>query len=183
MDNKCKNIIFMKYGVHASEGVEQIARKKNELQNAGKMLWGYGGTICHPVNQIHPFLNGNVNRNEKTYLVMAYTPSEMHKNIFAAESYSINKKKWIELPKGIHVYGSKYAIVCKSIEQCDYTVDLADYIVPIGNSCGRPLSEYVNGRIDKACGRWDGKSKERLSKPVHITLCAEIDYPYAVFLK
>ena len=29
MDNKCKNIIFMKYGVHASEGVEQIiARKK-----------------------------------------------------------------------------------------------------------------------------------------------------------
>ena len=184
MDNKYKNIIFMKYGVHASESVEQIIeRKKKEVQSAKRMFWGYGGTLCHPLNQVQPFLQENMSRNEKTYLVMAYTPSEMNSQTLETEFFSQNKNDWSRIPKGIHVYGSKYAIVCKNIERCDFIMDLSNYDSPVGNSKGRPLSEYINGRIDKACGHWDGKAKDRLSSPVHITLCAEICDPYAVFLR
>lgn len=123
-----ENIIFMKYGVHASEQVEQIVeRKMREIQEAKLMFWGYGGTICHPINQVQPFLKRNAARNQKTYLVMAYTPSKMNGSMMEAISYSTDKVSWNKIPTGIHVYGSKYAIVCNSIRRCDFTLDLADY--------------------------------------------------------
>lgn len=178
-----ENIIFMKYGVHASEKAEQIVeRKMREIQETKRMFWGYGGTICHPINQVQPFLKRNAARNQKTYLVMAYTPSKMDGPMVEAISYSTDKVSWNKMPTGIHVYGSKYAIVCSDIRRCDFTLDLADYMVPVGRSKGRLLSEYVNGRVDKGCGTFCGKRKEE-SRLVNITLCAEIAAPYAVFLK
>jgi hypothetical protein len=48
--------IVMKGGVHASEGWEEIVeRKRGEERSAGVILWGYGGTVCHPMTQVQPF--------------------------------------------------------------------------------------------------------------------------------
>ena len=161
-----KNIIFMKYGVHAGEKVEDIInRKMREIENAQKMFWGYGGTICNPKSQVQPFLESNINKNEKTYLLMAYTPSEFRNSEDKAESYSVDNVNWDEIPQGIHVKGSKYAIVCKNIKRCDFQIDLADYIVPIGNSKGRTLSDYIKGHLDKGCGVFS-KNMTNASKPV-----------------
>ena len=90
-----------------------LREKKKEVQSAKRMFWGYGGTLCNPLNQVQPFLQENMSRNEKTYLVMAYTPSEMNSQTLETEFFSQNKNDWSRIPKGIHVYGSKYAIVCK----------------------------------------------------------------------
>ena len=100
-----------------------------------------------------------------------------------ATDYSIDKVQWQPIPNGIKVLGSKYAIVCKSIEQCNFSIDLANYVIPIGNSKGKILSNYIRGHVDKACGRYNNNLPNQDSQLVNISLCAEIDYPYSVFLK
>ena len=72
MEKLYKNIIVMKYGVHASEDVESIVvRKMQEVQVAKKMFWGYGGVLCHPLKQVQPFLRENCSKGEKTYLLLS----------------------------------------------------------------------------------------------------------------
>lgn len=179
-----RNIIIMKYGVHASESIESIVKRKlEEIQVCQKMYWGYGGVLCHPLNQVQPFLKENCSKGEKTYLLLTKTPSKLNNAPSIATEYSIDKVQWQLIPDGIKVLGSKYAIVCKSIEQCDFLIDLANYIIPIGNSKGRILSNYICGRVDKACGRYNNDLTNKNSKLVSISLCAEIDYPYSVFLR
>lgn len=184
MEMPCNNIIFMKYGVHASESIESIVKRKmEEIEQCKKMFWGYGGVLCHPLNQVQPFLKENVVRKEKTYLLLSKTDSELNNVPQIANIYSCDKTNWKPIPKGIKVLGSKYAIVCGSIEQCDFNLDLSSYIVSVGNSKGRMLSQYIHGRVDKACGRYNKDISNVESRIVNITLYAEIVYPYSVFLK
>lgn len=179
-----KNIIIMKYGVHASESIESIIKRKlEEIQVCQKMYWGYGGVLCHPLNQVQPFLKENLSKGEKTYLLLTQTPSQLNNTPSMATDYSIDKVQWQPIPNGIKVLGSKYAIVCKSIEQCNFSIDLANYVIPIGNSKGKILSNYIRGHVDKACGRYNNNLPNQDSQLVNISLCAEIDYPYSVFLK
>lgn len=178
-----KNIIFMKYGVHASESIESIIKRKmEEIEKCQKMFWGYGGVLCHPLNQVQPFLEENVLRKEKTYLLLSKTPSELNNVPQIAKMYSCDKINWEPIPNEIKVLGSKFAIVCSSIEQCDFNLDLSSYIVPVGNSRGRKLSQYIQGRVDKACGRYNKDVSGVEPRIVNITLCAEIVYPFSVFL-
>lgn len=180
---KYKNIILMKYGVHAGEDIESIIeRKQEEIQVCKKMLWGYGGVLCHPLNQVQPFLNENCLRGEKTYLLLTQTPSKLFNAPSVATDFSRDKTTWEPIPDGIKVIGSKYAIVCSSIRQCNFCIDLSKYTVPIGNSTGKRLSDYIRGRVDKACGRYTETSSAN-SSIVSVSLCCEIDYPYSVFLR
>lgn len=177
------NIIFMKYGVHASESIESIIKRKmEEIETCQKMFWGYGGVLCHPLNQVQPFLEKNVSRKEKTFLLLSKTYSELNNDPQIARMYSCDKINWKPIPKGIKVLGSKFAIVCGSIEQCDFNLDLSAYIVSVGNCRGKKLSQYIQGRVDKACGRYSKDVSGVESRIVNITLCAEIVYPYSVFL-
>ena len=173
----------MKYGVHASESIESIIKRKmEEIEKCQKMFWGYGGVLCHPLNQVQPFLKENLLREEKTYLLLSQTPSELNNVPQSAKMYSCDKINWQPIPDGIKVISSKFAIVCSNIERCDFNIDLSDYIVPIGNSKGRQLSKYIQGHVDKACGRYSNNTSGIEPKIVHITLCAEIVYPFSVFL-
>lgn len=184
MNKSMENIIFMKYGVHASENVNSIiTRKKEEIANCNKMFWGYGGVVCHPQNQIQPFLLENALRGEKTYLVLSETSSKLYNTAARATSYSIDKKCWIPFEEGINVLGSKYAIVCGSLEECDIMLDLNKYTIPIGASKGKLLSNYVSGRVDKACGRYCDNQQSDTPTLIKISFCAEVILPSAVYVK
>lgn len=175
-----KNIVVMKYGVHASEDVDSIVvRKMQEVQVAKKMFWGYGGVLCHPLKQVQPFLRENCSKGEKTYLLLTETSSRFDNVPSEASFYSFNKIEWDSVPKGVKILGSKYAIICKNITACDFFIDLSDYVIPIGNSKGKVLSDYIRGHVDKACGRYVETNKE--SKPIKISLYGEIES--AVFVK
>ena len=184
MYQKIENIIFMKYGVHASEDVELIIKRKiAEIQQCKKMFWGYGGVLCHPLNQVQPFLKSNALKNQKTHLVMTKTLSKLNNTPSAATMYSVDNINWCPIPNNVRVLGSKYAIVCNSITQCEFILDLADYVIPLGNCKGRRLSQYIQGRVDKACGYYQINTAKNISMPVIITLCAEIESPFSVFIK
>jgi len=164
----------MKYGVHAAENVNHIIqRKKNEIMVCGEMFWGYGGTICHPFKQVQPFINQNLENGEDTYLFLSRTNSDFEGNNNSATVMSTNGFEWEILPRGVHIYSSKYALVCNSLEAVDREIDLSEYVVGVGNSTGKQLSEYVRGRVDKGCGRLianTGQLSKQTSKEYNIRI-------------
>ncbi len=174
----------MKFGYHAEEGEDSIIKRKQmEFENAGRIFWGYGGVICHPLKQVQPFV-GNVNkRNLKAYLAMSFTPSKPLINGIKAEEYSIDGVNWDSLPKGIIVKGSKYAIVCSRLYTINEEINLYDYNIAIGQSEGKNAGDYIRYRVDKGCLTRNLDFQQRKSDIKEIKLYAEIIYPYAVFIR
>lgn len=171
----------MKYGVHTGEPVESILeRKNNEFQNAGRVFWGYGGSLCHPINQIQPFAKRAQNATENIYLVMSKTNSGNNGEPRTSQKYSIDKENWKEMPKGIQVLGSKHAVVCDKIELCKFDLDLNLYEIGVGPSTGWILGDYIGNRVDKACAI--KAIKKNPEKKIEISLIAKLLPPYAVFI-
>lgn len=147
-----KNIIYMKYGVHASETVASIVkRKQQEIAATGYSYWGYGGNFCHPLTQVQPFAQEVLAKGEKLYLVMSYTESKLNNEPQRCNFYSTDGSTWVEFDPAINVLGSKFALCIKDLQICDFELDLADYEVAVGASKGKPLNEYIRFRVDKAC--------------------------------
>jgi hypothetical protein len=175
-------VLFMKIGTHAQEDLSDIiARKQHEIDDAGIAMWGYGGNTCHPRNMVQPFARAAAAQGP---IVLAMQP--MNSKHFAeplrAEEFSPDGITWSPVPAGINVLGSRYALCIRSLTQVDDTLDLGGMQVALGNSKGRVGSDYVRGRVDKACLEpAAGPSGRSLYVP--IGLIAELVNPYAVFLK
>lgn len=147
-----EKVIIMKYGVHAGEPISNIIeRKLNELKLTGKFYWGYGGTLCHPTSQVQPFLNDASENQNSVYLLLTPTKSNNYNDFFELKEFSCNKTDWLPIPQNIHVYGSKYALICSDLQKCDFNVDLNEYQISVGASKGKSASEYFRGRVDKCC--------------------------------
>ena len=120
--------------------------------------------------------------NNKVYLLLTPTHSELNSNPKRAESFSIDKYTWLNFNSKINVYGSKYALIIKNLQKCNFEIDLKDYEIAIGKSKGKNLSEYLRGRVDKACAIKNIKDKN-YSKKVKIIMIAELVSPYSIFVK
>lgn len=177
-----KNIVFMKYGTHAGTLPETIISNKiNEVSLLGHTFWGYGGTTCHPINQLKPFLSANNSCGEKTHLLLSRINSVWAGSISRAMFYSHDQMEWIPIPEDNVVTGSKFALICTSFESCDFELDLANYQVPIGKSKGQLLSNYICGHTTKGCGVLSELPIVQSKRIVHISAIATIET--AVFLR
>lgn len=179
-------VLFMKVGTHAGESLEDIVqRKRRELQEAGQIWWGYGGSTCHPINSVQPFVKETIGSGHGIWLIM----EPMQSNHFAepklAEEYSDDGVRWNKVPHGVHVKGSRYALVLDSLEEDHFTLDLAALRVAVGASRGRSAAEYVSGRVDKGCFVVDSAPRNGATeiKPREIGLVAALKAPYAVMLR
>jgi len=181
-----ENFIFMKVGQHAGEDFERIlARKREEYRRAGMTFWGYGGPTCHPITQIRPFVREVVARGGGLHLLMESMDSKADPDIVPATEYSEDGIVWKPLPNGIIVTGSRYAIVLGEIREEELELPLHDYAVALGRSEGRNASQYLQGRVDKACLSLDSSRAGAPEKPrlVQIKYSAEVIEPYAVLLR
>ncbi|HEX8265125.1 MAG TPA: hypothetical protein VF596_06835 [Pyrinomonadaceae bacterium] len=185
MNTEFKNIVLMKYGVHAGQTVEEIIkRKRKEYIDCGKLFWGYGGSVCHPTTQIQPFLHEAISRGETVYLLMSRTKSALNNIPKVAAHFSDDAILWEDIPPQISVYGSKYAVVCDELKDCNFQLNLSDYSVAVGKQKGKNLADYLKGRVDKACGTINlKKSNHQETNFLEITLIAKIIKPFAVFVK
>lgn len=181
-------IVFMKYGYHATEHKDKIIkRKKLEFKETGVMFWGYGGHACHPEKQVQQFVRDMHSIGKKVFLAMAFTKSKSDTDGKSSSQYSVDREKWTDVPQGIKVTGSKHAIVCSELFDCDITINLNDYKIAVGRSKGNEASNYIKGQSDKGCLI---KSSDETSdikeviqpKNVRIKLLAEIVEPFAVFM-
>lgn len=143
------NILYMKVGTHASEGLSEIIRRKRaEIETEGVAFWGYGGNTCHPTSMVQPFAMGS---SGPIVLAMQSMTSNHFAEPVRAEEYSADRINWKPVPDGIHCRGSRYALLIDGLEEVEETVDLARTRVAVGPSLGKVGASYIRGRVDKAC--------------------------------
>lgn len=182
-----EGFLYMKVGTHAQESLDEIiARKRKEIEDAGYALWGYGGNTCHPTSMVQPFARDFQRRFGTIYLCMEPMNSKHSAPPVRADEYSIDGVEWKKIPPPINVRGSRYALAIRNLRREHFNLSLACTKVAIGNSMGTVGSQYIAGRVDKAC-------LEALADPntkavgdqsiVHIELVAELASPYAVFVR
>lgn len=173
------DILYMKVGVHAREDLADILeRKRREIAEVGFAMWGYGGNSCYPprVREFASQAEGPIK------LVM----QEINSNHFAtpdrARLFSADGSTWLDVPKGINVLGSKYALCLSSLDDVDSILDLSETRVAVGRSQGKIGQDYIRGRVDKACLNVVGPSTDT-ERAIKISLAAPLTEPYAVFLR
>ncbi|HUY08602.1 MAG TPA: hypothetical protein VMW80_04020 [Candidatus Dormibacteraeota bacterium] len=179
-------LLYMKVGNHAQESLTDIIRRKTaEITQAGYALWGYGGNTCHPLKVVQPFAKSYAQRGEVIYLCMQPMDSKHFAEPVRAKEFSGDGLHWEEIPPSINVLGSRYALTVADLRPEEFDLPLARTRVALGTCQGRLGSDYVAGRVDKACLEVLG---EEAVEPddrsvVHIGLVARIVEPYAVFVR
>jgi len=171
----------MKVGYHGDETLDEIIQRKTREEKAcGILFWGYGGVICHPLNQVSPFVRSAEEQGSGVKLILSVTPSKFHKKTQYAKYYSADQKTWQPMPKGSLITASAFAIICKNFRKVNYQIDISKYEVAIGPNKGKNLREYLSYRTDKACAIYNPQFG-RASHPVSIAFEADVVSPYAVF--
>ena len=179
-------VLYMKVGTHAQEGLDDIVRRKlREIERTGYGMWGYGGNTCHPSSMVRPFAK-DFAKHGPIYLVMEEMDSKHFAEPLCATEYSIDGSDWREIPDTIQVRGSRYALVIKDLHKEEFNLPLARTRVPVGPSAGRLGSDYLTGRVDKACLEVlpdTVQAADSMPLERRINLVAELEHPYAVFLR
>lgn len=185
MEAKPERFIFMKVGNHANETWEQILeRKRREYQSAGRIFWGYGGSACHPINQVQPFARLSLREGARVELLMEPISSRSDQDSVPATEYSEDGVIWKPIPEGIIVTGSRYALVLDEIRECDLSIPLDQYAVGVGPSRGKLGADYLKGRTDKACLEIASNIPHPLGGAEHsVRFRAELREPFAVLLR
>lgn len=181
-------LIFMKVGLHAQETLADIiARKKKEIEAAGHAMWGYGGNTCHPRSMVQPFAEEHSAKDEPIYLVMHEMNSRHFAEPLPAKRYSEDGITWKDVPKGIEVRGSRFALVLEDLREEQHILPLAQTRVGVGPNRGKLGSRYLLGQVDKACleimDRPEQTNDPKEVKEIAIGLVAKLRAPYAVFLR
>jgi hypothetical protein len=178
--------VFMKVGRHAGEDLQEILdRKKQELERAGRIFWGYGGGTMHPIEKVQPFVRSRIEQGGGQIKLLMTSIVSRHPDTDAvAKEFSRDGLHWEPIPEGVEVRGSRYALVIGEIERGDLDVDFDAYQVGAGPSAGKPAAGYIRGRVDKGC--LDPGAALRSGEgghPIHIDFAAKLVDPYAVLLR
>ena len=174
--------LFMKVGYHVNEDLDEIIlRKQKEEKACGVFYWGYGGNLCHPTRQVIPFAKNIINE-ETLWLMMSITTSRFETTPNKATEFSCDGESWQSLPNQAVITGSRYALVCRKLERVNLLVNLSQYGVAVGPSKDRPISKYLRSRVDKACALRQ-PNVEDTENYLPISFCAQIVYPFAIFVR
>lgn len=185
LDADLEHVVFMKVGRHAGETFEEIlARKQREYEVAGRIFWGYGGGTMHPITRVQPFARMRIEHGERISIVMQEITSRHPDTEVFAKEYSRDGIHWEQIPDGVQVRGSRYALVLNEIQHGELNINLAEYRVAAGPSEGKGAEGYIRGRVDKGCltrvRAIENANPEDLI-PVHFA--ATLEEPYAVVLR
>lgn len=180
-------VLFMKVGTHANENLSNIIKRKSkEIEDTGYAMWGYGGNTCHPSSMVQPFAKAFADRGKPIFLVMEPMQSNHFAEPLAAAEYSSDGINWKEVPESIHVLGSRYALIVDKLRQEEFTFPLNQTRVSVGPNRGRLGSQYIAGRVDKACLEVLDEEElvnDQSRNKREIGLVAELREPFAVFLR
>ena len=175
----------MKIGVHASEPIEDIIkRKQDEYAATGMSFWGYGGSACNPIKQVQPFAKEYAEKGQQVFMLMHKMESK-HFTETLAKEYSDDGLDWKPIPEDITVKGSRNAMVIGGLSEEEFDLNLRNLIVGVGPSRGKVGSDYIKGQNDKGVFVYDEQTIESPNNKdtKHIDLIAPLMPPYAVFMR
>lgn len=96
--------------------------------------------------------------------------------------WSHDGAQWRQLPDGVTVTGSEWALVLDRLEHVAETINLAAYEVAVGAQAARPATEYLRHRVGQGMLRaLVGPLRAPAVLPV--VLRGRLVEPYAVFLR
>jgi len=177
--------VVMKVGYHTDEELADIIVRKKAEDARGAFFWGYGGTVCHPLRQVAPFAREASIAGCRVHLLMSFTPSRHAATRRIAIDYSCDGREWMPLPPYALVTGSRFALVCRSLTAVSAEMHLDSYVVAVGPCHGRPASDYLRHRVDKACVERAplGADQRESTTRIQVQYAAELVPPYAVLLR
>lgn len=175
-------IVYMKVGMHARESLEDIlVRKQAEIDRVGFGMWGYGGPTCHPRRMVQPFAAERAAAGQVIRLVMEPVKSHHARTPDRAGEYSLDQKTWREIPTGINVLGSRFALCITNLRETDEELPLDATAVAAGPSKGKAGSKYIQGQVDKACLTVVPPTGHGRVAPIKLE--ADLVEPWAVFVR
>ena len=191
MDNsEPKAFIFMKVGDYGGECLEGILeRKELELKKEKMIFWGYGkrGSL-HPTEQVQRFVKRWDEEHGPIEVLMSLTKSNPREGDYLGtenrkEQFSEDEEKWETVRSGICT-DSERALVLNKIRRCHFHLDLREFEVGIGDSCGKKsAAEHLKGSSSKGCFLEAESKYPGLAVEACITYRALLKPPYAVFLQ
>ena len=208
MDNwPPKALIIMKAGSHVGECLDCILKRKKRERKFDKkkrIFWGYGGNRLLP-KRVQRFAEQWGNGKGLIPLLMALTRKEeqarsrWEKNPKSASHqcqpksplqtrkyYKDGETGWKELPSGVNVPESPYALVLDEVKKVCLPIDRGAFKVGAGPSKGSKAAKY-GGKywFDHVCLVEAGTTHRGADAPETLTITyrAYLKYPYAVFLK
>ena len=136
---------------------------------------------------VQPFAEDHANNGEPIAMCMVPMDSSHFAEPIRADEYSPDGVTWQPAPDGIRAVGSRFALKIQDLQWVDVDLPLAATEVAVGRSTGRIGSEYVKGRVDKACLKVR-TNPSLLNDPqqeevIKIRLTGKLIEPYAVFLR
>lgn len=177
-----KYIIYMKAGPYCGYSLEEIeAIKNNEDKLYSKFYWGYGGVFCHP-KRVLSFVNLALNHNETPKVYFSVTRSKFNSIIPRCSHFSVDKLAWKPLPPEVILVGNQYSLVCSSLRQVDFNIDLHHYSATLGDKPQKSLGDYIKYRIDKATAILKTEDSKQ-TRNVTISYICELVPPYCVYVK
>lgn len=184
-------IVFMRVGTHAEEPLEQIVdRKLAEIDKTGHAFWGYGGRLCHPRSVVQPYADELAKEGGVVRLCMEEVAPDTETywaDSQAASEWSIDGLNFKPIPQGIRVTGSRYAFVVAGLRRVGLDLPLHRVKVAAGTSRGRSGAKYLGDAgqpVDKAVLEVDDRpGNEGEERSLRISLVAELQRPFAVFLR
>ena len=176
-------VLYMKVGMHAQESLDDIiARKQREIDQVGYAMWGYGGNTCHPRTMVQPFAQRCADDGLPFRLVMEPVTSNHDRAPRRATRYSLDEQSWHEVPTGINVLGSRFALCIAGLRATDEELALGATSVAFGRQEGKPGTDYLRGQADKALLRV-GDPTVGPGRVAKIELEAYIVEPWSVFVR
>lgn len=184
MDAQRLPIVLIKAGFHGQESLDEIVKRKSKEESvAGKVFWGYGGSLCHPISQVLPFVRRAQGPASSIRVVMPITMSKCDLTPSESREFSVDGVTWNLIPLGITVRSCRYALVIRNLRPVSEVLDLNSYSVAVGPNEGKRLSEHIRARIDKACALPRVVDQTTTASPIKIGLAAELTEPFAVLLR
>ena len=141
---------------------------------------------------VQPFARDYEERGQTVFLCMHPMDSKHFAHPIRADEFSVDGIKWEVIPAAIRVLGSRYALVIKNLRKDNFDLPLDITQVALGNSMGASGSNYIRGRVDKACLQVVGDIRARQAEinpedetgeAKHIGLVAELASPFAVYIR
>lgn len=173
--------IVMKVGPHSGMSLEQIVASKTEEESRlGVHYWGYSGTLCQPPRVID-FMAYAVALGQLVDLLLLETKSDYGSSIGHVSEFSRDGKTYEPFAGPVQLQGAQFAFVARDLTLVDQDLFLDDLVVVGGANDGRPLSQHLRSRVNKAFVRRANHAVD--GTRARLALKARLVEPYVVWLR
>jgi len=174
--------IVMKVGPHTGMSLDDIVESKfKEEARLGVHYWGYSGTSCRPRRVLEFVAYVLLRQRTPPSLLLLETQSDYaSEKIGRIGTFSTDQREYRGFGAPVQLQGAQYAFVACGLQRVDQELRLDTYSVMGGRNDGRPLSQHLRYRVNKAFVRHGSEPASLESS--RLACLAQLAEPYVIWL-